>query len=545
MKNNKGITLIALVVTIVVLLILAGVSIGMLAGENGIIRQAQSARENTRGASAKEEIDLWKSNVKMDGLTNSETAEEVDDVLNRLVENGTLKQEEADKLKNGETIKIGDTEISLDGTTGGGSGNGNDEQVAADSLGIVPEINKEEMTPVKYEDGEWKEVEDLSKPGEWFAYSEKQWANVETENGYFVYIPRYAYKITSGYHQSLTNAGTMAVVFLNEDNTLKTTTDSEGNTVSASDLIHANEVNSAEEGVGLNATTKYIIHPAFEAFDTADKKVDGLWVAKYEMSMEGTTDGGTTWNNIETSNSSIGDVSIKTDTTKRMVSKPGVSSWRSIQVTNIFDNCYNMNRTLDSHMMKNTEWGAVAYLTVSKYGKGATSEVEQNKSGSYMTGYGSDSTLSTGAASTTGNMYGIFDMSGGAYEYVAGYLEDECMVKDTGSRYSYNANLVEAESKYKDVYSTGTTNSFTDSYTANNSKVGDGLWEVISNTGSTYGWYGDYCIFVGLDDSAHYPVFSRGGHYRDSNSDAGVFCAYSGHGSGHGNNSFRVVCVVE
>ena len=257
----------------------------MLAGENGIIKQAQSARENTRGASAKEEIDLWKSNVKMDGLTNSETAEEQDDLLNRLVENGTLKQEEADKLKNGETIKIGDIEISLEGTPGG-SGSGDDEQVASDSLGIVPEINKEEMTPVKYEDGEWKEVEDLSQPGEWFDYSAKQWANVETENGYFVYIPRYAYKITSGYHESLTTAGTMAVVFLNEDNTLKTTTDSEGNTVSASDLIHASEVNSAEEGVGLNATTKYIIHPAFEAFDTADKKVDGLWVAKYEMSRE-------------------------------------------------------------------------------------------------------------------------------------------------------------------------------------------------------------------------------------------------------------------
>ena len=69
--------------------------------------------------------------------------------------------------------------------------------------------------------------------------------------------------------------------------------------------------------------------------------------------------------------------------TAKMVSKPGVQSWRSIQVTNIFSNCYNMNRELDSHMMKNTEWGAVAYLTVSRYGKGATSEVEQNKSNSY------------------------------------------------------------------------------------------------------------------------------------------------------------------
>ena len=47
MKNNKGITLIALVVTIIVLLILAGVSIAMLTGKNGILTQAISAKESS------------------------------------------------------------------------------------------------------------------------------------------------------------------------------------------------------------------------------------------------------------------------------------------------------------------------------------------------------------------------------------------------------------------------------------------------------------------------------------------------------------------
>lgn len=47
MKNNKGITLIALVVTIIVLLILAGVSIAMLTGQNGILNRAREARENS------------------------------------------------------------------------------------------------------------------------------------------------------------------------------------------------------------------------------------------------------------------------------------------------------------------------------------------------------------------------------------------------------------------------------------------------------------------------------------------------------------------
>ena len=44
-RDNKGITLIALVITIIVLLILAGVSIAMLTGENGILTQAQRAKE--------------------------------------------------------------------------------------------------------------------------------------------------------------------------------------------------------------------------------------------------------------------------------------------------------------------------------------------------------------------------------------------------------------------------------------------------------------------------------------------------------------------
>ena len=52
--NNRGITLIALVITIIVLLILAGVSISMLTGENGILTQANKAKKATEEA-AKEE----------------------------------------------------------------------------------------------------------------------------------------------------------------------------------------------------------------------------------------------------------------------------------------------------------------------------------------------------------------------------------------------------------------------------------------------------------------------------------------------------------
>lgn len=54
MKNNKGITLIALVITIIVLLILAGVSIAMVTGDNGILGQASRAGAETKIAEAKE-----------------------------------------------------------------------------------------------------------------------------------------------------------------------------------------------------------------------------------------------------------------------------------------------------------------------------------------------------------------------------------------------------------------------------------------------------------------------------------------------------------
>ena len=61
-KLNKGITIIALVITIIVLLILAGVSITMLTGENGILKKAKEAQEKTKVAAEQEEKDLAKLN---------------------------------------------------------------------------------------------------------------------------------------------------------------------------------------------------------------------------------------------------------------------------------------------------------------------------------------------------------------------------------------------------------------------------------------------------------------------------------------------------
>lgn len=301
-----------------------------------------------------------------------------------------------------------------------------------------------------------------------------------------------------------------------------------------------NNFDSSVADEGINATTKYIIHPAFTAFDTEEENVDGLWVAKYEMSMETTKDGGTTWTHTSVGSTTVGNVSITTDTTKRMVSKPGVSSWRYIDVTHIFDNCYYMNRDLDSHMMKNTEWGVVAYLSMSKYGKGATNEPEQNKSTSYLTGYGASGILSTGAASTTGNMYGVFDMSGGSYEYVAAYLNDTCL-QSSGSLYSTNKSLVMAEDKYKDVYDLDEWDSTVYAFLYNDLKVGDALWEITEGTST---WFNNEFFFTGMLNGEHYPIFDRGGDYGSWSSSVGINYTGRNDGANHLGVSFRsVLCV--
>ena len=81
LKNNKGITLIALVITIIVLLILAGVSIAMLTGENGILTQSQNAKEDTAEAEIADKINMALNgeyaNLLAEGKFTGTTATEI------------------------------------------------------------------------------------------------------------------------------------------------------------------------------------------------------------------------------------------------------------------------------------------------------------------------------------------------------------------------------------------------------------------------------------------------------------------------------------
>ncbi len=81
MKNNKGITLIALVVTIIVLLILAGVSIAMLTGNNGILTQGKNAKTDTANAEAVERINMELNAMKAKILAGTAIADGDEDTM--------------------------------------------------------------------------------------------------------------------------------------------------------------------------------------------------------------------------------------------------------------------------------------------------------------------------------------------------------------------------------------------------------------------------------------------------------------------------------
>ena len=119
-KNaNKGITLIALVITLIVLLILAAVSIATLTGQNGILTQANNAKTKTTEAQVNEEIKLAYNSVQTDSLINgwdiNKKAEELQKELQKEDSSATVTVD-------GTTLKISyknyETTISEDGTIG-------------------------------------------------------------------------------------------------------------------------------------------------------------------------------------------------------------------------------------------------------------------------------------------------------------------------------------------------------------------------------------------------------------------------------------------
>ena len=468
-RKTSGITLIALVVTIVVLLILAGITISLVFSENGIIAKAKEAAEKTNQAAINEQEQM------------NEVAGYLDNMLNEIGGSG----EEPTPPK---------PTLPSDGSYSEEKG------VNTPNLG-------EGMTAIKWNGNSWEETK--GNDVDWYDYSTKKWANAKTSDGsMWVWIPRYAYSITSGYHSS--SAGNIEVEFMkgltNETSTGRTTFQ-----------------NSSGQG-------NWNIHPAFNYGQT----VSGIWVAKFKASPEGAT--------TNTSNSEYN------GTGKKLQVKPGVSSWRSITISNMYDVCKNYNSTLNSHMMKNDEWGAVAYLSKSKYGK-QNEEVWNNNSGSHITGSAGNSASAgsnTGTtndytstqgvkASTTGTVYGVYDMSGGAWEYVAGYVNN-----GHGNLTTYGSSLVNGDAKTKNVYSKASSDSHENNYNANSSKYGDAVYETSTSGSGSTSWYFDYSGFPGKS----VPFFIRGGSIGSEETNIGVFYFGTYEGYGTNNLSFRPVLAV-
>ena len=117
-RKNNGITLIALVITIIVLLILAGVTIATLTGENGILTRASEASIETRGASVEERKNLWKTEQQTDNYTNETTAKELNELLDDLVNEGLLTDAEKQTVLDSEdhSVQIGSRNIVFGNT---------------------------------------------------------------------------------------------------------------------------------------------------------------------------------------------------------------------------------------------------------------------------------------------------------------------------------------------------------------------------------------------------------------------------------------------
>ena len=104
LKNKKGITIIALVVTIVVLLILAGVTISLLLDENGIIAKSKDARTETRVSQIEDEVGMWKQHNFINKESN-QAQENADTMLANLISRKLLTEDEIDRDQELITIK--------------------------------------------------------------------------------------------------------------------------------------------------------------------------------------------------------------------------------------------------------------------------------------------------------------------------------------------------------------------------------------------------------------------------------------------------------
>ncbi|MFV0249577.1 MAG: prepilin-type N-terminal cleavage/methylation domain-containing protein [Bacilli bacterium] len=397
------------------------------------------------------------------------------------------------------------------------------------------------MTPIKWVDG--VETVTTEEDLEWYDYDNKLWANAKTADGsYWVWIPRYAYKITSGYHSS--DAGSIDVKFL----------------VGTSDIAvdGTNLLSSGYIAGTIDTSTNYFVHPVFQN----DLNELGFWVAKFESTaLEGVENEYiTNWScPIEGDNVS----------TKTIQSLPNATSWRCINISTAYKAALAMKKntvygweesSVDTHMETNLELGAIYYLTLSDYGAN-TNEVYINNNQNYITGC-AGSTASAGTstsatctnpynssngvrASTTWNITGVYDMSGGSSEKIMAVYNN--IISSSGfTTNEFNALTDSHITKYT-TSSNDMLNNIGMDYDL--TVYGDGIYETSKGANQYNGteWSsrpaGGWNTETSYLPSYYGPWFERGTRF-DYSSIAGLGAFSDTYGGANSVSSFRAIVSV-
>ena len=569
-KLSRGITLVALVITIIILLILAGISISALTNQ-GLFKNAQKAKKTTEEAQKKE----------------TDLLEQYESELNKYIENGRWdgKVNKPELMTGMSAIKFTDPTDSTEGTV----------------------------------------VDTTNSDAEWYNYENKKWANAKTEDGsMWVWIPRYAYRI---HKENGVETQKFDIVFLvgltdnyyDENGKLQT----------------AQRQTSENQTIVTNGDT-YTVHPAFTNESSInyanggwDKELAGIWVAKFEAGYasgnnratvkassvnysEGTAyvpavETGTTTPTTTTTarNWLDGEYSIKNSTTyewkdgkETAIKYPtfqGLTysmnyidhndAYKISKVLTENGNIYGLNSSLtDSHLIKNSEWGAVAYLSQSKCGLDGTNIVINNvsldnstKSVYAVTGCAGATADASGVsttiealnnrtqsgvyvwtqkngttASSTGTIYGIYDMSAGIWERTASIINNghnnltiygSQIMKELNNGGSTKYITVYPHDSSKDNTSISNTSANLSiasqtNYARNKKIYGDGIRETSTAGTEQNAWYSDYSYFAGLQ----VPFFVRGGSYGGI-SGVGLFSFLRNAGASGYDAGFRSVLV--
>ncbi len=309
------------------------------------------------------------------------------------------------------------------------------------------------MIPVYYdEDSEtWKKADSTNKSNNWYDYCEKKWANSVTvsstnrakylsaENGTTipmddiltmqVWIPRYKYKVWNYNSDGTVSSNEQQIEITFEDGTASTGEISCQDAISGtegkpSETCKLKETNSTCTDSTCN--NKTYTHPAFTF---GNEEIKGFWIGKFELT--GTIDNITTKPNL----SSVREQSVSTFETNIMNMKNS-------------GNQYGLSTSTDTHMIKNMEWGAVAYLSHSKYGTctdGTCKEVNKNNSSSYYTGRSGGSS----SASFT---------SDGTYKYNQKYITNTTITGGTNISPTITNDATYPWSEENGLYKSSTQN---------------------------------------------------------------------------------------